>query len=56
VLADHIKLRYADEVKAWSDVPPVKPGELGLAQQIIAQTSTTTFTPEKYKAEVRGQQ
>ncbi|MEZ4359051.1 MAG: Ku protein [Kofleriaceae bacterium] len=53
------QLRYADEVKAWSevpigDLPEIKPNELGLAKQIIAQISADTFTPEKYKDEVQA--
>jgi DNA end-binding protein Ku len=52
------QLRYADELKAWSEVPlpelpEVKPAELGLAQQIIAQITTDKFFPEKYKDTVR---
>ena len=54
------QLRYADEVKAWSevpigDLPEIKPNELGLAKQIIAQITSETFTPEKYKDNVRTQ-
>jgi DNA end-binding protein Ku len=52
------QLRYADEVKAWSevpigDLPEVKPAELNLAKQIISQIATDSFVPEKYKDEVR---
>jgi DNA end-binding protein Ku len=52
------QLRYADELKAWSevplpDLPEVKPAELGLAKQIIAQITTDRFVPEKYKDTVR---
>jgi DNA end-binding protein Ku len=52
------QLRYADEVKAWSevpigDLPEIKPNELNLAKQIIAQISSDTFTPQKYKDEVQ---
>ncbi|MBK7539602.1 MAG: Ku protein [Myxococcales bacterium] len=54
------QLRYADEVKAWSevpigDLPEIKPNELGLAKQIIAQITSETFIPEKYKDNVRVQ-
>lgn len=53
------QLRYADEVKAWSevpigDLPEIKSNELGLAKQIITQITSETFTPEKYKDSVRG--
>jgi DNA end-binding protein Ku len=52
------QLRYADEVKAWSevpigDLPEVKPAELNLAKQIIQQIATDSFNPEKYKDDVR---
>lgn len=52
------QLRYAKEVKAWSEVPmpqlpELKPAELGLAKQIIQQIASETFTPEKYKDEVQ---
>ena len=52
------QLRYAQEVKPWSDVPmpdlpEIKPAELGLAKQIIQQIAHETFTPEKYKDEVQ---
>jgi DNA end-binding protein Ku len=51
------QLRYAQEVKPWSDVPmpdlpELRPAELGLAKQIIQQIAAETFTPEKYKDEV----
>ncbi len=53
------QLRYADEVKAWSevpigDLPEIKSNELGLAKQIIAQITSESFIPEKYKDHVRG--
>lgn len=53
------QLRYADEVKAWSevpigDLPEIKSNELGLAKQIIAQITSESFIPEKYKDNVRG--
>ncbi len=52
------QLRYADEVKDWSDVPlpdlpEIKPAELALAQQLMAQISHETFDPAKYKDEVK---
>jgi DNA end-binding protein Ku len=51
------QLRYAKEIKEWSevpigDMPEIKPNELNLAKQIIAQISSDTFIPEKYKDEV----
>jgi len=53
------QLRYADEVKPWTevpipDLPELKPAEIGLAKQIIQQIAHETFTPEKYKDEVRA--
>ena len=53
------QLRYAQEVKPWSevpipDLPEIKEAELGLAKQIIQQIATDTFTPEKYKDEVQA--
>jgi DNA end-binding protein Ku len=53
------QLRYADEVKPWSevplpDLPELKPAELGLAKQIIQQIAHETFAPEKYKDEVQA--
>lgn len=53
------QLRYADEVKAWTevplpDLPELKPAELGLAKQIIQQIAHETFAPEKYKDEVQA--
>lgn len=53
------QLRYADEVKPWSevplpDLPDLKPAELGLAKQIIQQIAHETFAPEKYKDEVQA--
>jgi DNA end-binding protein Ku len=51
------QLRYAQEVKPWSevpipDLPEIKPAEIGLAKQIIQQIAHETFAPEKYKDEV----
>ncbi len=53
------QLRYAEEVKPWSEVPlpalPVlKPAELNLAKQIIQQIASDTFTPERYKDDVQA--
>jgi len=53
------QLRYADEVKPWTevplpDLPELKPAELGLAKQIIQQIAHETFAPEKYKDEVQA--
>lgn len=52
------QLRYAEEVKPWSevplgDLPESKPAEIGLAKQIIQQIAHDTFAPEKYKDEVQ---
>ena len=51
------QLRYAQEVKPWSevpipDLPEIKAAELGLAKQIIQQIAHETFSPENYKDEV----
>ncbi len=53
------QLRYADEVKPWTevplpDLPDLKPAEIGLAKQIIQQIAHETFAPEKYKDEVQA--
>lgn len=53
------QLRYAEEVKPWSevplpDLPELKPAELGLAKQIIQQIAHETFAPEKYKDDVQA--
>jgi DNA end-binding protein Ku len=53
------QLRYADEVKPWSEVPmpelpEIKPAELALAQQIIAQITHETFDPKAYKDDVKA--
>ncbi len=52
------QLRYAQEVKPWSEVPmpelpELKPQEIGLAKQIIQQIQHETWAPEKYKDEVQ---
>ncbi len=52
-------LRYADEVKDWAEVPmpelpEIKPAELALAQQIIAQITHETFDAKAYKDEVKA--
>jgi DNA end-binding protein Ku len=51
------QLHYADELRPVSEVPlgegEVKPAELMLARQLIEQTATDTFTPEKYHDTVR---
>ncbi len=52
------QLRYAQEVKDWSevpipDLPEIKPAELGLAKQIIQQIAHETFDPKKYKDDVQ---
>jgi len=53
------QLRYAEEVKDWSeipvgDLPEAKEAELKLATQIIRQIAHETFDPKRYKDEVRG--
>jgi DNA end-binding protein Ku len=52
------QLRYADEVKAWSevplpDMPEIKDAELNLAKQIIQQIAHETFSPDRYKDDVK---
>src|SRR5690349_6506856 len=52
------QLRYAQEVKPWTevpmpDLPELKPAEINLAKQIIQQIAAETFAPEKYKDEVQ---
>src|ERR1700761_5392717 len=52
------QLRYAHELKQWSevpmpDLPELKPQEIGLAKQIIQQIQHETWNPEKYKDEVQ---
>lgn len=50
-------LRYADEVRAFTEVPvapaEVKEPELRLAIQLIEQIATDKFEPEQYEDEVR---
>ena len=52
------QLHYADELKAAAEVPvgesPVKEQELALATQLIQQTATDEFHPERYRDTVRG--
>jgi DNA end-binding protein Ku len=51
------QLHYADEVRPTTEVTipegEVKPAELNLAKQLIEQTATDTFDPQKYKDTVR---
>jgi DNA end-binding protein Ku len=51
------QLRYADEVRSFDEVPidaaDVKPAEMTLARQLIDQSSSDSFDPEKYTDEVR---
>jgi DNA end-binding protein Ku len=51
------QLHYADEVRPTTEVTipegEVKPAELNLAKQLIEQTATETFDPQKYKDTVR---
>jgi DNA end-binding protein Ku len=53
------QLHYADEVRAFSEVPidevEVKESELALAKQLIDQAATDTFDPAIYRDEVREQ-
>lgn len=52
------QLHYADELKVAAEVPvgesPVKEQELALATQLIQQTATDEFHPERYTDTVRG--
>ncbi len=52
------QLRYADEVRDFSEVPigdaEVKDQELKLAKQLIEQVAAEEFHPEKYSDEVRA--
>ncbi len=52
------QLRYKDEVKEWAevpipDLPELKPTELALAQQLIAQITHETFDPNRYEDDVK---
>ena len=51
------QLHYADEVRPTTEVTipegEVKPAELNLAKQLIEQTASDTFDPQKYKDTVR---
>jgi DNA end-binding protein Ku len=51
------QLHYQDELRSAADVPvpdvPVKEAELNLARQLIDQTATDEFHPEKYHDTVR---
>jgi DNA end-binding protein Ku len=53
------QLHYADEVRAFSEVPiekaEVKEAELKLAKQLIDQAASDTFDPTIYRDEVREQ-
>jgi DNA end-binding protein Ku len=53
------QLHYADEVRAFSEVPleevAVKDSELQLAKQLIDQAASDTFDPTSYRDEVREQ-
>src|SRR5262249_48735078 len=52
------QLHYADELRSAKEVPigegDVKPTELTLAKQLIQQTATDEFHPERYSDKVRG--
>jgi DNA end-binding protein Ku len=51
------QLHYADEVRPTTEVPltagEVKPTELALAKQLIEQSASDTFAPERYRDTVR---
>jgi DNA end-binding protein Ku len=51
------QLHYADEIRPFSEVPiddvEVKPAELELAKQLIAQSASDTFDPKGYRDELR---
>ena len=51
------QLRYAEEIRPFDEVPldgsEVREAELALAVQLIDQTASDTFEPEKYEDEVR---
>ena len=51
------QLHYPQELRAFSEVPiedvTVKPAELKLAKELIAQGTSEQFVPESYKDEVR---
>jgi len=53
------QLHYADEVRAFSEVPieqvEVKEAELALAKQLIDQAASDNFDPTIYRDEVRNQ-
>lgn len=53
------QLHYADEVRAFSEVPldvvEVKKAELELARQLIDQAASDSFVPTNYRDEVRDQ-
>jgi len=53
------QLRYADEVRDFSEVPveegDVAKPELKLAMQLVEQSSSESFEPEKYHDQVREQ-
>ena len=53
------QLRYADEVRDFSEVPvedgDVAKPELKLAMQLVEQSSSDSFEPEKYHDQVREQ-
>jgi DNA end-binding protein Ku len=53
------QLHYADEVRAFSEVPiedvEVKQTELALAKQLIDQAASDTFDPSSYRDDVRDQ-
>ena len=54
------QLHYADELRPTTEVEvpegQVKPAELSLAKQLIEQSATDEFQPEKYKDTVRERQ
>jgi len=52
------QLRYADEVRSFSEVPiedaVIKADELKLAKQLVEQAASDEFHPENYQDEVRA--
>ena len=51
------QLRYADEIKSFSEVPideaELRDGELDLAIQLVEQVASDEFHPQRYEDEVR---
>lgn len=51
------QLRYADELRAFSEVPlgsaEIKPAELDMAKQLVEQTASDRFDPTAYRDEMK---